>query len=102
MAFRNTLHWIVCRHSTTRNGSVTGSDHESRIADGRRHGTVDFPGTGVIATAVYVIPVSLICWLVLKYTMGLRVSREEEIDGLDHGEHGNEAYPDFVTKAAAH
>jgi Amt family ammonium transporter len=34
--------------------------------------------------------------------MGLRVSREEEIEGLDHGEHGNEAYPDFVSKAAAH
>lgn len=58
--------------------------------------------TGILACAVYVIPVSLVCWVILKYTMGLRVSKEEEIDGLDHGEHGNEAYPDFVTKAAAH
>ncbi len=31
----------------------------------------------------------------LKYTMGLRVSRAEEIGGLDVGEHGMEAYPDF-------
>jgi Amt family ammonium transporter len=27
--------------------------------------------------------------------MGIRVSKEEEIEGLDVGEHGNEAYPDF-------
>ena len=27
--------------------------------------------------------------------MGLRVSAEEEIEGLDIGEHGNSAYPDF-------
>jgi ammonium transporter, Amt family len=27
---------------------------------------------------------------------GLRVSEEEEVDGLDLGEHGMEAYPDFV------
>jgi Amt family ammonium transporter len=28
--------------------------------------------------------------------MGLRVSAEEEMEGLDIGEHGNEAYPDFT------
>ncbi len=38
---------------------------------------------------------SLVIWLALKYTIGIRVTEEEEIDGLDHGEHGNEAYPDF-------
>ena len=27
--------------------------------------------------------------------MGLRVTPEEEVEGLDMGEHGNEAYPDF-------
>ncbi len=32
---------------------------------------------------------------ILKATMGLRVSREEEVQGLDVGEHGMEAYPDF-------
>jgi len=58
--------------------------------------------TGVVATAAYVVPVSLIAWLVLKYTMGLRVSKEEEIEGLDHGEHGNEAYPGFVMQAPGH
>ena len=52
--------------------------------------------TGVIATAVYVLVVSAICWFVIKATMGLRVSAEEETEGLDHGEHGNEAYHGFV------
>lgn len=52
--------------------------------------------TGVVATAVYVLVVSSICWAVIKATMGLRVSPEEEVEGLDHGEHGNEAYHGFV------
>ena len=51
---------------------------------------------GVGASAVYVFTVSLVVWLVLKATMGIRVSREEELGGLDHGEHGNEAYHGFV------
>jgi Amt family ammonium transporter len=34
--------------------------------------------------------------------MGLRVTKEEEIEGLDHGEHGNEAYPGFVMQAPGH
>jgi Amt family ammonium transporter len=34
--------------------------------------------------------------LVLKYTMGIRVSREEELKGLDIGEHGEEAYHGFT------
>jgi Amt family ammonium transporter len=58
--------------------------------------------TGVIATAVYVLAASGICWLILKATLGIRVSREEEIDGLDHGEHGNEAYHGFVMAAESH
>lgn len=58
--------------------------------------------TGVGACAAYVFPVALIFWFILKATMGLRVTKEEEIEGLDHGEHGNEAYPDFVMKAPAH
>ena len=58
--------------------------------------------TGVLATAAYVIPVSLITWLVLKAVLGLRVTKEEELEGLDQGEHGNEAYPGFVMQAPSH
>jgi Amt family ammonium transporter len=51
---------------------------------------------GILATAAYVIVASVICWGIIKATLGMRVSREEEIEGLDLGEHGNEAYHGFV------
>lgn len=50
---------------------------------------------GMGAVGLLVFPASLIFWYVLKFTMGIRVSAEEETEGLDIGEHGNEAYPDF-------
>lgn len=53
---------------------------------------------GVICVAVWVCATSLIMFNVIKHTMGLRVTPEEEINGLDIGEHGSEAYPDFIKK----
>ena len=52
--------------------------------------------TGVVACGIYVAAMAGIAWLVIKATVGMRVSREEEIEGLDIGEHGNEAYHGFV------
>ncbi len=54
---------------------------------------------GIIAVGAFVFAASSIVWLVLKKTIGIRVSREEEIAGLDIGEHGNVAYPDFAPVA---
>jgi len=51
---------------------------------------------GVAAIGVYTVVVSAICWFLIKFTIGLRVSAEEEIEGLDIGEHGQEAYHGFV------
>jgi Amt family ammonium transporter len=56
---------------------------------------------GILATAVYVVVASAICWTLLKVTLGIRVSPEEEREGLDHGEHGNEAYHGFTMAAEA-
>jgi Amt family ammonium transporter len=53
---------------------------------------------GVCGTAAYVFLVSLLVWFVLKRTMGIRVALQEEIDGLDIGEHGNSAYPEFLLR----
>jgi Amt family ammonium transporter len=50
---------------------------------------------GVLLVGVFTVVLSTIFWLVIKATLGLRVKREEEIGGLDVGEHGMEAYPDF-------
>lgn len=51
---------------------------------------------GIIAVGVFVFAASLLVWFIIKKTIGIRVSREEEIAGLDIGEHGNIAYPDFA------
>lgn len=51
---------------------------------------------GVASCAAYVVVVSSIAWIAIKFTMGLRVKEEEEVEGLDVGEHGNEAYHGFV------
>jgi len=55
---------------------------------------------GVLLVGAYVVPVSAVCWLVLKAVVGLRVAPQEEIEGLDLGEHGNEAYHGFVLARA--
>ncbi len=54
--------------------------------------------TGIFAVAAYVIVVSTIFWYFIKTVMGLRVTSQEEITGLDISEHGNLAYPDFISK----
>ncbi|MCF0121464.1 MAG: adenylate cyclase, partial [Oscillospiraceae bacterium] len=51
---------------------------------------------GIAAVGVFVFASSSVVWLVLKKTVGIRVSRAEEIAGLDIEEHGNTAYPDFT------
>ena len=50
---------------------------------------------GVISVGVFILLFSGILWFIIKKSMGLRVSEEEEIEGLDVGEHAMEAYPDF-------
>ena len=54
---------------------------------------------GVLAVGAFVFVSSALVWLGLKKTIGIRVSAEEEIQGLDIGEHGNSAYPDFAILA---
>lgn len=50
---------------------------------------------GVLAVGAFTLIISLVVWYVIKFTLGLRVTKEEEVEGLDIGEHGNEAYPNF-------
>ena len=54
---------------------------------------------GVVVIGAFSFLSSGLVWLVLKKTIGIRVSPEEEIQGLDIGEHGNVAYPDFALAA---
>ncbi|MEM9143411.1 MAG: ammonium transporter [Bacteroidota bacterium] len=51
---------------------------------------------GVLIIGAFCVVSSLIILGVLKAVMGLRVSKEEEVEGLDLHEHGMDAYPDFT------
>jgi Amt family ammonium transporter len=51
---------------------------------------------GTLAICAFAFVASLIIFGLIKAIFGLRVSAEEEEEGLDIGEHGQEAYPDFV------
>ncbi|MEL7165106.1 MAG: ammonium transporter [Pseudomonadota bacterium] len=50
---------------------------------------------GIISYGVFTFVASLILWTILKVAIGIRVSEEHEINGLDTSELGMEAYPDF-------
>jgi Amt family ammonium transporter len=54
---------------------------------------------GIGAAFLWVFPTAYITFRVIHATIGLRVSPEEEQDGLDVGEHGLEAYPNFSMPA---
>jgi ammonia channel protein AmtB len=51
---------------------------------------------GLIAILVWTFVVSFIVWLIIKAVMGIRVSEEEEYEGVDLSECGLEAYPEFT------
>jgi len=53
---------------------------------------------GAATIFVWVFVASLVVWGVLKAVMGIRVSAEEEYEGVDLSECGMEAYPEFTNK----
>ena len=50
---------------------------------------------GVVAYGVTAFLAAFVIFLILKVTIGIRVPQEEEIRGLDIGEHAMEAYSGF-------
>jgi Amt family ammonium transporter len=63
------------------------------------NGEVTFLGqiVGALTIFIWVFASSLAVWLIIKAVMGIRVSEEEEYEGVDVAECGLEAYPDFTT-----
>ncbi len=53
---------------------------------------------GAATIFVWVFVTSFIVWLLIKMVFGIRVSEEEEYEGVDIGECGMEAYPEFTNK----
>jgi Amt family ammonium transporter len=50
---------------------------------------------GTLSISAFALVASFIVFGLVKAVLGLRVSEDEEVEGLDIGEHGQEAYPDF-------
>ncbi len=66
---------------------------------GLLYGNADFMVAQIISAVtvfIWAFGMGAIMFYILKKTVGLRVSDKEQIDGLDIGEHGINAYPDFV------
>ena len=61
-------------------------------------GSATFSGQiiGALTIFVWVFVTSLVAWLIIKAVIGVRVSEEEEFEGVDISECGLEAYPDFT------
>ncbi len=53
---------------------------------------------GAATIFIWVFVTSFILWMILKMVMGIRVSEEEEYEGVDISECGMEAYPEFTNK----
>jgi len=51
--------------------------------------------TGIVAYGAFTFVAAGVVWFILKATVGIRVSEEAEINGLDMAELGMEAYPEF-------
>jgi len=54
---------------------------------------------GVTSVFIFVFPSMFFAFKIMDWIFGLRVSREDELKGMDISEHGAEAYPDFSTTA---
>lgn len=64
-------------------------------AEGATMQIIGVQALGIAAAFVWSFVSCLILFKIIKATVGLRVTEEEEMEGLDFGEHGNIAYPDF-------
>jgi ammonium transporter, Amt family len=54
---------------------------------------------GIASVAAFTLVFSTVAWLAIKSVLGMRVDIEEELRGLDIGEHGMEAYNGFVKES---
>ena len=56
-------------------------------------------GLGLVSIFAWTFVVSLVVWGIIKMIFGIRVSEEEEYEGVDISECGIEAYPEFAGRS---
>lgn len=74
---------------------ITGTATGSGLFFGGGFKLLAAQAAGVVAVGIFTFVIAGALWYALKMIAGLRVSAEEETTGLDLGEHGTKAYPDF-------
>ncbi|MGD2180645.1 ammonium transporter [Lusitaniella coriacea] len=72
---------------------------ETGLLYGKGFAQLGYQIAGILIIGGFTVVFSTVVWLALKTFMGMRVSPEEEIHGLDIAEHGMEAYNGFVTES---
>ena len=90
----------LCVGLFAQKGLVGASTAENGLFFGGGFGQLGGQLWAVLLTALITFPLSLAVWFILKVTLGIRVTRDEELEGLDIGEHNQEAYPDFAPQLA--
>lgn len=76
-------------------------DQESGLFYGGGFAQLGAQILGIVAIGAFTVIASAIFWSLLKATVGIRVSEEDELIGLDIAEHGMEAYSGFVKDASS-
>jgi Amt family ammonium transporter len=79
---------------------ITGVATGNGLFNGGGFGLLGIQALGSLSVIVFTLVASLVFWSIIKAVLGLRVSRDEEIRGLDIDEHGMEAYAGFQIAAA--
>jgi Amt family ammonium transporter len=74
---------------------ITGIATGNGLFYGGGFGLLATQALGSLSVIVFTFAVSMIFWTVIKAVLGMRVAKQEEIEGLDVGEHGMEAYAGF-------
>jgi ammonium transporter, Amt family len=74
---------------------ITGTATGNGLFSGGGFKLLGVQALGVLCVGAFVFGVSLLVWFLIKVIIGIRVSRQEEIGGLDLGEHGAQAYSGF-------
>lgn len=81
-------------------GGLTGMGDAAGLFYGGGLGLLGTQAIGVLAVGAWAFTTMFIVFYVLKKTLGIRVSEQEEIEGLDISEHDTVSYPEFGTPVA--
>jgi Amt family ammonium transporter len=97
--FANGVFGTLCVGLFAQDG-ITGVATGNGLFFGGGFGLLGVQILGSASVILFTLAVSLVFWAVIKATLGMRVTRDEEINGLDLDEHGMEAYAGFQITTA--